>query len=655
MPLLQLSAVSLAYGHVPLLDRVDLVIEPGRRMGLIGRNGTGKSSMLRIIAGEATPDDGTVWRAPGLKLATVPQEPQFPPGQTVFEAVAAGLGESRDLLLEYHAVTHAMAQSHGGGGDDPKLMQRLSALQAQLEDCDGWTLQHRVESTLSRLSLAEDLAVDGLSGGTRKRVALARALVMEPDLLVLDEPTNHLDVSAIEWLEETLRSFAGSVLCVTHDRRFLDDVVDEILELDRGLLSSYPGNFSVWQARKAEALAAEAQLNRKFDKVLAQEEVWIRKGIEARRTRNEGRVRRLESLRLERAARRDRAGKVELAVAEGDRSGRLVVELEHVSKSYDGRPVVKDFSCRILRGDKVGLIGANGTGKTTILKMIMGELQPDSGRARLGTRLEVAYFDQFRAALNEEATLGDTISQGGDYVEINGARKHVISYLGDFLFPPERVRALVKSLSGGERNRLLLARLFSRPANVLVLDEPTNDLDIETLELLEELLQDYTGTLFLVSHDRAFLDNVVTQTIAHENAASEGEGCWKEYAGGYNDWLRASRKEAKAQAQAAREQPRAATPGASSSATSSATTSLSAAPAPGKKSKLSYKEGRELAELPAKIEALEKEQAAITAALADGSVYRDDPKRALAMNQRNDAIDKELVKALERWEELEAR
>jgi len=639
MPLLQLSAVSLAYGHVPLLDRVDLVIEPGRRIGLIGRNGTGKSSMLRIISGEAKPDDGTVWRTPGLKLASVPQEPRFASGQTVFEAVAEGLGESRDLLLEYHAVTHAMALSHNDSvHDDPALMQRLNALQTQLEDRDGWTLQHRVESTLSRLSLPEDLAVDDLSGGTRKRVALARALVLEPDLLVLDEPTNHLDIAAIEWLEETLRSFAGSVLCVTHDRRFLDDVVDEILELDRGLLTGYPGNFSVWQARKAEALAAEAQQNRKFDKVLAQEEVWIRKGIEARRTRNEGRVRRLESLRLERAARRDRAGRVELALGEGERSGRLVVELEHVSQSYDGGPVVKDFSCRILRGDKVGLIGANGTGKTTLLKLFMGDLQPDKGKARLGSKLELAYFDQFRAALNEEATLGDTISQGGDYVEINGARKHVISYLGDFLFPPERVRALVKSLSGGERNRLLLARLFSRPANVLVLDEPTNDLDIETLELLEELLQDYSGTLFLVSHDRAFLDNVVTQTIA-----SEGEGRWKEYAGGYNDWLRASRASAKAEPKpaAAREEFKTAA-------------GQDAAPRAAK-AKLSYKERRALAELPLMIEALEKEQAAIAAALADGAVYRDDPKRAQSMNQRHAAIEVELEAALERLVALEAK
>ena len=651
MPLVQLSGVSLAYGHVPLMDRVDLVIEPGRRMGLIGRNGTGKSSFLRVIANTATPDDGKVWHTPGLKLAVVPQEPHFKAGQTVFEAVAEGLGAGRDLLVEYHEVIHAMETGH----DDETLMHRLSAVQSKLDASDGWTLQHRVDATLSRLNLAEDLFVEALSGGTRKRVALARALVVEPDLLLLDEPTNHLDVEAIEWLEETLRTFSGSVLCVTHDRRFLDEVVQEILELDRGLLFAYPGNFSAWQTRKAEALAAEAQLNRKFDKVLAQEEVWIRKGIEARRTRNEGRVRRLESLRLERAARRDRSGKVELAVSEGDRSGRLVAELDKVSKSYNGKTIVRDFSCRLQRGDKLGLIGANGTGKTTLLKLIMGELAPDSGRAHLGTKLEIAYFDQFRAALNEEATLGDTISQGGDYVEINGARKHVISYLGDFLFPPERVRALVKSLSGGERNRLLLARLFSRPANVLVLDEPTNDLDIETLELLEELLQDYTGTLFLVSHDRAFLDNVVTQTIAYE-----GDGVWKEYAGGYKDWLRASKKAAKVVASSS-----SSSSSPSSSHSSSSTSSSGRAPAKSGaaqatiasvgKAKLSHKEARELAELVKKMEALDKEQAVIAAALADGLLYRNDPKRANAMTQRNTAIDLELEAALERMVALEAQ
>ncbi len=496
MPLIQLSQVSLAYGHVPLLDHVDLVIEPGERIGLIGRNGTGKSSLLRLIDGAATADDGKLWRAPGLKLASVPQEPAFEPGLSVFEAVAEGLGQGTRLLVDYHATAHALTEAHDAGAPaDPALMERLHQLQEELDASDGWSLEHKVATTLSRLQLDADRLVADLSGGLKKRVALARALVLAPELLLLDEPTNHLDVAAIEWLEQMLLSFSGSVLFVTHDRRFLDNVATRIIELDRGDLSSYAGNFSVYQREKAAALETEAVHGRKFDKFLAQEEVWIRKGIEARRTRNEGRVRRLEALRLERSARRSRVGKVALAVDEGERSGKLVVELRKVGKHYGGKPVVQDFSCRILRGDKVGLIGPNGSGKTTLLKLILGEIQPDEGHVRLGTKLDFAYFDQFRAVLDEEATLADTISVGGDFVEINGARKHVISYLGDFLFPPERARAPVKSLSGGERNRLLLARLFSRPANVLVLDEPTNDLDIETLELLEELLQDYAGTL----------------------------------------------------------------------------------------------------------------------------------------------------------------
>jgi ATP-binding cassette subfamily F protein uup len=521
VPLLQLSEVSLAYGHVPLLDHADLVVEAGERLGLIGRNGTGKSSLLKIIEGRARADDGKVWLAPDLKLATVPQEPQFAAGLTVFEAVAEGVGEATRLLVDYHAAAHS--------GN----LDRLQELQEALDHSNGWTLQHRIEATLTRLQLPEDTPVAELSGGLKKRVALARALVMEPALLLLDEPTNHLDVASIEWLEEMLVAFPGAVLFVTHDRRFLDRVAQRIVELDRGRLMSYEGNFSRYETLKAEALAIEAVVNRKFDKVLAQEEAWIRKGVEARRTRNEGRVRRLEALRLERAARRARVGKVELAVAQGERSGKLVAELEHVSKRYGAKRVVEDFSTRVMRGDKIGLIGPNGTGKSTLLKLILGEIEPDSGSVRRGTKLEVAYYDQFRTALDEEATLSDTIAPGSDFVEIDGARKHVISYLGDFLFPPERARAPVKSLSGGERNRLLLARLFSRPANVLVLDEPTNDLDIETLELLESLLQDYSGTLFLVSHDRAFLDNVVTQTIAFE-----GDGGWKEYAGGYSDWQR---------------------------------------------------------------------------------------------------------------------
>ncbi|MEO8204134.1 MAG: ATP-binding cassette domain-containing protein, partial [Betaproteobacteria bacterium] len=465
MPLVQFSAVCLAFGHVPLLDHVDLVIEPGERIGLIGRNGTGKSSLLKLLAGAQKADDGKVWRAPSLKLATVEQEPSFDAGLTVFEAVAEGLGEGYRLLVEYHAATHAFAENHA----DAALAERMHELQEQIDATNSWSLQHKVESTLTRLSLDADRKVGELSGGLKKRVALARALVMEPDLLLLDEPTNHLDVAAIEWLEGVLQTFAGSVLFVTHDRRFLDTVANAIIELDRGHLTTYPGNFSAYQVRKAEDLASEAVHNRKFDKLLAQEEVWIRKGVEARRTRNEGRVLRLEQLRLERAARRERVGKVELALGEGERSGKLVAELEGVGKAYGGRDVVRDFSARILRGDKVGLIGPNGSGKTTLLKLILGEIAPDTGSVRLGTKLAIAYFDQFRAALDEEATLADTINPGADFVEVDGARKHVISYLGDFLFPPERAKAPVKSLSGGERNRLLLARLFSRPANVLVL------------------------------------------------------------------------------------------------------------------------------------------------------------------------------------------
>ena len=627
MPLIQLAEVSLAFGHVPLLDHVDLVIEPGQRIGLIGRNGTGKSSLLRIIAGQASPDDGRVWRAPDLKLASVAQEPAFEPGQSVFEAVAEGLGKGNRLLVDYHAAAHDFAEAH----DDPVLAERLHHLQEELDASNGWSLQHKVDTTLTRLSLDADRQVDELSGGLKKRVALARALVFAPDLLLLDEPTNHLDVASIEWLEGVLQAYSGSVLFVTHDRRFLDTVANNMIELDRGRLTAYTGNFSAYQVRKAEDLVTEAIHNRKFDKFLAQEEVWIRKGVEARRTRNEGRVLRLEQLRIERAARRERVGKVELGLGEGERSGRLVAELEAVTKSYAGNPVVKNFSCRILRGDKVGLIGPNGSGKTTLLKLFLGEIEADAGTVRLGTKLAIAYFDQFRTALNEEATLADTINPGADFVEIDGIRKHVISYLGDFLFPPERVKAPVKSLSGGERNRLLLARLFSRPANVLVLDEPTNDLDIETLELLEDLLQSYTGTLFLVSHDRTFLDNVVTQTIA-----SEGDGTWKEYAGGYTDWQRVSKT---GRAEAAREEKKADT-----------RTQKKLV-----KAKLNYKDSRELAGLPARIDALEKEQAGIVQKLSDPALYQAQPGQATRLQKRNAQIEDELVAALVRWEELGAR
>jgi ATP-binding cassette subfamily F protein uup len=635
MPIVRLAQASLAYGHVPLLDRVDLVIEAGQRIGLIGRNGTGKSSLLKVIAGDAAPDDGEVWRAPGLRIARVGQEPEFAPGQSVYAAVADGLGPLTRLLVDYHAAAHALTERP----DDTVALDRLHEAQAVLDAADGWTVQHRIDATLARFDLDPEQVVDRLSGGTRKRVALARALVSEPDLLLLDEPTNHLDLAAIESLEERLVAFPGSLLFVTHDRSFLDRVATDIVELDRGRLTTYGAGFAAYQARKAEALDVEAEQQRRFDKLLAQEEVWIRKGIEARRTRNEGRVRRLERLRVERAARRERLGRVELAAFAGDRSGKLVAELEHVTKRFGDRVVVNDFSCRLQRGDKVGVIGPNGSGKTTLLRLILGEETPDSGTVRRGTKRAVAYFDQLRAALDEEATLAETISPGAEFFEVDGVRKHVVGYLGEFLFPPERVRAPVKSLSGGERNRLLLARLFSRPANVLVLDEPTNDLDIETLELLEQLLQDYGGTLLLVSHDRMFLDNVVTQTIA-----AEGDGRWKEYVGGYADWQRARRAASAVASPAAR--PTAEAPKAAA---------VRAEPGAASKTKLSYKESRDLAELPDRIEAMEREQREITAKLGDPDLYRDDAGAVKALQARFTAIETELEAAFARWEALEAK
>ncbi len=635
MPLATFESVSLAYGHVPLLDQVDLVIEPGSRTGLIGRNGTGKSSLLKILAGRAAPDDGRVWRQPGLRIGVVEQEPDLDPAHTVFEATIAGLGELSSRLADYHAALTALEHS-----TDDAALARMQAAQEELERRDGWRIEQRVETVLSKLNLPPAVRVQTLSGGLRKRVALARALASDPDLLILDEPTNHLDLDSILWLEQTLLDLPGAVFFVTHDRAFLDRVANVIVELDRGRLTAYPGNFSEYERRKAEQLAIEAVNNQKFDKLLAQEEVWIRKGIEARRTRNEGRVRRLERLRAERAQRRERIGTANLNVAEGERSGQLVAELENVGKAFGGRAIVRAFSCRILRGDKIGLIGPNGIGKSTLIKLILGELAPDSGTVRLGSKLSVAYFDQFRTALDEEATVADTIAPGSDYVEIGGARKHIMTYLADFLFPAERARAPVKALSGGERNRLLLARLFSQPANLLVLDEPTNDLDIDTLELLEALLQDYTGTVLMVSHDRVFLDNVITDFIA-----PVGEGRWIRNAGGYAEWKRFADQDGSRQH-------------AAPAVGKSAPVRLApAAPPPGGRAgrarKLSYKEARELELLPAKLEALEKEQAQISQRLADGSVYRDAPDEAKALNQRYAAIDDELTACLARWEELE--
>jgi ATP-binding cassette subfamily F protein uup len=639
MPQLTLSDASLAYGHVPLLDHADFQLDPGERVALIGRNGCGKSSLLRALAGQGMLDDGRVWRQSELRLGYVPQEPPFDAELTVFAAVVAGMGEVSVLLAEYHAVSHAIAEADA---DQSALLERLHEIQGKLEALNAWSFEAQAERVIERFSLDPDALVGTLSGGQKKRLALAQALAVSPDLLLLDEPTNHLDIAAIEWLEELLIASGIAMVFVTHDRRFLDRVSTRIVELDRGSLLSFPGNFTAYQAKKEALLHDEAVQNAKFDKFLAQEEVWIRKGIEARRTRNEGRVLRLEQLRRERAARRERLGKVELALDAGDKSGKLVAELDRVSKSFGDKKVVRDYSCRLQRGDKIGVIGANGAGKTTLLRLILGEIQPDSGSVRLGSKLQIAYFDQFRTQLDEEATLADVISPGSDYVEIGNERKHVIGYLGDFLFAPQRARSPVKSLSGGERNRLLLARLFARPANVLVLDEPTNDLDIETLELLEQLLQEYTGTLFLVSHDRAFLDNVVTQTIA-----PEGDGLWHDYAGGYQDWADYQKQRADA--------PPARRAAASSNAAKAAAAPEAPAPktrADGRR-KLSYKEAKELSELPDRIAALEDEQKAIAAKLQDPAFYQANAQDAGALAQRLSEIDDELMLLLERWQALE--
>jgi ATP-binding cassette subfamily F protein uup len=631
MPILTLDKGCLAFGHVALLDHADFQVDDGERIALIGRNGSGKSSLLRALAGEGALDDGTVWRRDGLRVAYVTQEPDFPPQQTAYEAVASGVGAASHLLVEYHEAAQRLAHDHGEAA-----MARLHELQVRLEAGDGWRLNTRVEQALSLLNLPGEVRLGELSGGGVKRVALARALAGDPELLLLDEPTNHLDLDGILWLEQLIAGFGGTVVVITHDRRFLDSVATRIVELDRGVLASFPGRFSDYQNRKAEMLATEAQQNAKFDKLLAQEEVWIRKGIEARRTRNEGRVRRLEQLRRERAARRERLGGVGFQLTRGEASGKLVAELEHVAKRYGERDIVRDFSCRILRGDRVGIIGPNGAGKTTLIRLILGEIAPDAGTVRLGTKLAVAYFDQFRAALDEEATLADVISPGSDYVQVGGEKKHVISYLEDFLFPSARARSPVKSLSGGERARLLLARLFSQPANVIVLDEPTNDLDIETLELLESLLQDYDGTVFLVSHDRSFLDNIVTQVIA-----AEGEGSWRETVGGYEDWLR--------ETQSRRAREAAAAPAAEKRE------AVEKKREPRPKAKLSFKEARELEALPDRIAALEAEQAGLNARLADPALYRGASEGVRTLREQLAALDEEIAQAMLRWEELESR
>ena len=630
MTCLTLANAHLAFGHVPLLDGADFSLAAGERVGLIGRNGTGKSSLLRILAGLDQPDDGTLHRQQGLVTAYVPQEPELQGHATVFEAVQHGLAP----------VLALMAQYESGAGD-------LDALQTQIEAADGWQWRQRVEATLQKLGLDGSARVDTLSGGTAKRVALAQALVLRPDVLLLDEPTNHLDMDAIVWLQDLLLNFAGAVVVITHDRAFLDAISTRIVELDRGTLRSYPGNFSQYQQLKQEQLEQEAVIHARADKLLAQEEVWIRKGVEARRTRAVARIGRLQALRQQRASRREALGRVRMEVDSGAATGKIVAELQDVHKAFGGRVVVDGFSTTVLRGDKIGLIGPNGAGKTTLLKLMLGELAPDSGRVRQGSNLQIAYFDQMRAALDLDATLEDFISPGSEWIEIGKQRQHVKSYLGDFLFSPARAASPVRSLSGGERNRLLLARLFARPANVLVLDEPTNDLDIDTLELLEELLQSYDGTVFLVSHDRTFMDNVVTSTLAFE-----GDGLWREYEGSVQDWLVQSKRSREIAAQSANAASAAVTSAEKKNETEALPPQNNGTPL--LKKKLSYKEQRELDALPARIEALEAEQADIQRALADGTLYSSDAARAAQLLQRNQVIEEELMESIERWTALAA-
>ncbi len=627
MPLLTVENLQFAIGNRALLDHANLTMERGDKFALIGRNGEGKSTFLKMLAGIQRPDDGQIRLEPGAKVAYLPQDPHLDTDDSVYSVIAEGLGDLHDVLTEYHKlIQHA---------DSDEALERLSTLQHELETRDGWMAGQKIDEVVTRLGLDPDASVRGLSGGERRRVLLGQALVLEPELLLLDEPTNHLDIAGIEWLEDLVRRFNGAVVFITHDRAFLKRLANGIIELDRGNLTTWPGDYANYLRRVEERANAEAQENARFDKTLAQEEVWIRQGVKARRTRNEGRVRNLEQMRAERAQRREKAGSVALSAEAGKRSGKIIAETEHVNVTFGEKTVIKDLTTTVLRGDRVGLVGPNGAGKSTLIKLLLGQIEPTSGKIKRGSQLEIAYFDQHRAQLRDDWTAIENLCDGGDRLEVGNSNVHGIGYLQQFLFTPERARTRVELLSGGERNRLLLAKLFAKPANLLVLDEPTNDLDLETLEVLEQALADYDGTLLLVSHDRAFLDNVVTSLLVFK-----GDGEIEEVVGGYQDYL-----DQRGATQKATE---------SSSARKSAAPAKVAAKPKAPARKLSYKDQRELDALPDRTEALEAEQADLQTTINDPDFYQGDPAQVERTLARVTELEQELEAVLERWMELEA-
>ncbi len=627
MPLISLNNVSIAYGTHALLKNAAFQLDPGERVGLLGRNGEGKSTLMKIIAGNVQADNGEVWREPQLKLAWLEQSPNLKDEDTIYDAVASGLGELGAWISQYH---HLLETMDGGEAS----LKQLGDLQHKLEAHNGWHFQQRVESTLSKLSLPAELKIKSLSGGWKRRVALAQALVIEPEVLLLDEPTNHLDFESIAWLEEQVLAFQGAVLFVTHDRAFLQNLATRIVDLDRGNLVSWPGNYQDYLRRKAAALEDEANQNAEFDKKLAKEEVWVRQGIKARRTRNEGRVRSLKKLRAERSERRNVQGTTKLNLNKGDASGKKVIEATDVSFAYGNKQIIKNFSTSIQRGDKIGLLGPNGAGKSTLLKLILKEIEPTTGEVEQGTKIQLAYFDQLREQLDPEVTVADTVANGNDFIEVAGVKRHVMSYLADFLFAPARARSPVKSLSGGEKNRLLLARLFTKAANLIIMDEPTNDLDLETLEMLEEKLVDYQGTLLIVSHDRAFLDNVVTSVFVFE-----GEGVVNEYLGGYAEWFELAEQRKKQLEDTVKKITQ-----------SEKEVKLKVAA----KKKLSFKEKQELEQLPVDIDKLEEEQAELTEKMGEADFYKQDKTSTQKVLDQLKEIERKLEKSYQRWDELEA-